>query len=117
MIIPSPTRAMIVSSVAPPISCAKIRPHGHPRPHQQLDAVFRHGTERRAARFLRVRAIDHFRVNARPHRVEHVAPGQVDRRGPIEVEIDIGPMGCNRARESRAAHCRPPGNALPAAAS
>ena len=93
---------MIVSSVAPPISCAKIRSHRDARPHQQLDAVLGDGAQRRAARFFGIGAIDHFRVNARPHGVEHIAPGQVDGGRPIEIEIDIGPV----RRDQRVDHAR-----------
>ena len=80
----------------------QVRPHRHAGPHQQLDAVLGHGAQRRAARFLRVGAVDHLRIDARPHRVEHVAAGQVDRRRPVEVEVDVGPMrGDDRVDHAR----------------
>ena len=46
---PSPTRAMIVSSVAPPINCSQVGPHGDAGLDLQLDAVLGHGVERFAA--------------------------------------------------------------------
>ena len=50
---PSPTRAMIVSSVAPPISWSQVGPHGDAGLHLQLDAVLGDGVERRPLAVLR----------------------------------------------------------------
>ena len=87
--IPSPTRAMTVSSVAPPISCLMLVRTVTRARILQLDAVAGNGAERRLFRFLRIGAVDHFRIDARLHGVEHVAAGQVDGRCAIEVEIDV----------------------------
>ena len=92
VMIPSPTRAMIVSSVAPPISCARfVRTVTRARTFSSTPFLAT-ALKRAAARFLGVGAVDHFGIDAGAHGVEHVAAGQVDRRGPVEVEIDVGPM-------------------------
>jgi hypothetical protein len=70
---PSPTRAMIVSSV-----------------------------ERRAARAARVGAIDHLGVDARLHGLEHVTPGQVDGGRRVPVEVDAGAVGGNQGLHNAA---------------
>ena len=79
---------MIVSSVAPPIKLVEVRPHRDAGLDLELDAVLGHGVERLAAR-ARVGAVDHLRIDARLHGLEHVAAGQVDGRGPLEVESRI----------------------------
>ena len=89
VMIPSPTRAMTVSSVAPPISCLMLVRTRDAGPNLQLDAVG-DGAEGRLFRFLRIGAIDHFRIDARLHGVEHVAAGKVDRGCTVEVEVDVG---------------------------
>ena len=38
-------------------------------------------------------AVDHFRIHAGLHGVEHVAAGQVDGGRAVEVEVDVGPLG------------------------
>ena len=47
---PSPTRAMIVSSVAPPIELIQVGPHRDSGFDLELNAVFCHGVERFARR-------------------------------------------------------------------
>ena len=54
--------------------------------------------ERRLADFVRVGAVDHFGIDAGLHGFEHVAAGQVDGGGAVEVQVDVGPMrGDDRA--------------------
>ena len=90
---PSPTRAMIVSSVAPPINWLQVRADGDAGLDLQLDAVLGHGVERFAAAAAG-RAVDHLGIDARLHGFQHVAAGQVDGRGQLEVEIDrLGLLG------------------------
>ena len=90
---PSPTRAMIVSSVAPPINCRRFArtvtraltfnwmpflatPSSDSLPHAAAGAV------------------DHLGIDAGLHGLEHVAAGQVDGRGQLEVEVDdLGLVG------------------------
>ena len=47
----------------------------------------------RAPRPLGIGTIDHLGIDAGAHGVDHVAAGQVDGRGPVEVQVDVGPMG------------------------
>ena len=110
VMMPSPTRAMIVSSVAPPINCLQVGAHGHAGADLQLDAVFGDRAQRRLLRLLRVGAVDHFGVDARPHRFQHVATGQVDGRRAVEVEIDVGPVRRDDRLNHVPARCRRPGN-------
>ena len=93
VMMPSPTRAMIVSSVAPPISCSMfVRTVTRARTFNSTPFLAMAPSVVRP-RPLRVGAIDHLRINAGLHGVEHVAAGQIDGRGAIEIEIDVGPMG------------------------
>ena len=50
--------------------------HGHARDGDELDAVLGHGGD--AGR------LDHLGDHRHLHRLQHVAPGQVDGRGPLE---------------------------------
>jgi hypothetical protein len=53
----------------------------------QLDAVLGHGVERGSLAILG-RAVDHARIHAGLHRFQNVPPGQVDRGGPLEAQVD-----------------------------
>ena len=93
VMMPSPTRAMIVSSVAPPISCWRLVRTVTRARILQFDAVPGDGREGRfAAGAVSGQSIT-FGIDARLHRVEHVAAGQVDGAGPVEVEVEVGPLG------------------------
>ena len=75
----------------------QIRPHRHPGLDLQLDAVLGHGVERFAAGAAG-RAVDHLGIDAGLHRFEHVAAGQVDGRGQLEIEIlELGLVGGDRS--------------------
>ncbi len=88
---PSPTRAMIVSSRRAADELFQVRPHGHPGACEDLDAVL--GDRGYVLLVLpRVGAVDDLRIDARLDGVEHVASGQVDRRGRGEVERDARPV-------------------------
>ena len=65
----------------------EVRPHRDAGLHFELNAVLGDGVERRPLAVLR-RAIDHARINARLHGFQNISPGQVDRRGPLEVQVD-----------------------------
>ena len=81
--IPSPTRAIIVSSVAPPINWLRLARTVTRALDLQLDAA--DAVERLAAH-VASRAVDHLGIDARLHGLQHVAAGQVDRRGQFERE-------------------------------
>ena len=109
---PSPTRAMIVSSVAPPMSCCRFARTVTRALHLELDAVLGHGVER-LPRPAAGRAIDHFGIDAGLHGFEHIAAGQVDGGGfTVRKSNNFGLVGGDQARESPAGHCRRPGNGL-----
>ena len=59
--------------------------HRHPAQGLDLDAVF--GDRRDQW------GVDHFGIDAQLDRFEHIATGQVDRRSPLEAQIDIGLVG------------------------
>ena len=78
-----------------------VRADGDAGPDLQLDAVFGNGRQRRLAADL-VRAVDDLRIDARLDGVEDVAAGQIDGAGPVEVEIDVGPLrGDQRPGDAR----------------
>ena len=83
---PSPTRAMIVSSVATADQLQQIGPHGHPSLNLELNAVLGDRVERFFGRAAGG-AVDHLGVNAGLHGFEYIATRQVDRRGQLEVEL------------------------------
>ncbi len=64
-----------------------------------LNPVQRNAVHGRAPLF-RVRAVNHLRLHARLHRVEHVASGQVNRARAIEVQLDVRLVG----RDQRGHH-------------
>ena len=84
---------MIVSSVAPPISCSRlVRTVTRARIFSStpfLAIALSVGVLLRS----RIGAVDHLGVDAGADGVEHVAAGQVDGGGPVEVQIDVGAMG------------------------
>ena len=88
MMIPSPTRAITVSSVAPPISCNRFVRTVTRAFDSHFDSVLSNRTQCRLAAATHVGTIDHFRMNARPHRVVNVASRQIDGRGTIKVQIN-----------------------------
>ena len=93
VMIPSPTRAMIVSSVAPPINCSRlVRTVTRARTFSSTPFLAM-ALSVVAAGAFGVGAIDHLRIDAGLHGVEHVAAGQIDRRGLVEIQVDVGPMG------------------------
>ena len=59
--------------------------YGDARLGDQLDAVLRHGRDGRG--------VDDLGVNRHLHGLEHVAAGQVDGRGHLEVQGDVGLVG------------------------
>ena len=59
--------------------------HGHARDHEHLDAVPGHAADLRRG--------DDLRVHAHLHRLEHVAAGEVDGGGAVEVQGDAGLVG------------------------
>ena len=95
VMMPSPTRAMIVSSVAPPINCSMfVRTVTRARTFNSTPFLAIALSVVRLQSF-RVGAVDHLRIDAGLHGVEHVAAGQVDGRGPVEIQVDVGAMGGN----------------------
>ena len=56
----------------------------------QFHAVFGDGAERGLSAALGVGAVDHLGVDAGPHRVDHIAPGQIDGGRAVKVQIDAG---------------------------
>ena len=89
---PWPTRAMIVSSVAPPMSCVRFV-RTVTRALTSSSMPFLATALSVALPDARIGAVDDFGHDARPHGVEHVAAGQVDRGGPVEIERNAGPVG------------------------
>jgi hypothetical protein len=89
---PSPTRAMIVSSVAPPTRRLDVRPHRDARLHAKLNAVLADRVDRLPPQG-RVRHVDDLRVHARLHGVEDVAAGEVDRGRGLPRQVDVGLVG------------------------
>ena len=57
-----------------------------------LDAVFGDAVERSRPLLARG-AIDHLGIDAGLHGLQHVAAGQVDGRGQLEVEFELGLAG------------------------
>ena len=49
--------------------------------------------ERGLAARVGVGAVDHLGIDAGLDGVEHVAAGQVDGGGAVEIQVDVGPMG------------------------
>ena len=89
---PSPTRAMIVSSVAPPTSRSSLVRTVTRAAALQADAVLAHAFEHRLA-LGRVGAVDDLRIDAGPHGIEDVAAGQVDGGGGPPRQIHAGLVG------------------------
>jgi len=73
----------------------EVRADGNARPGTELNAVAADGAQRSFGIGLRIGAVDDLGIDARPDGIEHVAAGQVDRGGAVEVQIDVGPMGGN----------------------
>ena len=72
----------------------QVRPHRDAGFDFELNAVLGHGVERFCLPEPRARAVDHFGIDARLHGFEHVAAGQVDGRGQLEIEVDrLGLVG------------------------
>ena len=70
----------------------QIGAHGHPGSRPQLNSVFGHPVECRAGPPLGVGAVNHLGVHAGLHGGVDIAAGQVDRRGGVPVEINLGPL-------------------------
>ncbi|GIW71486.1 MAG: hypothetical protein KatS3mg102_1028 [Planctomycetota bacterium] len=71
-----------------------VRAHGHARHGAQLDAVL--ATARRGAR-VPGRHVDDLGLHRTSDRVQHVAPGQVDRARALVAELDVR-LGCGDQR-------------------
>ncbi len=90
---PSPTRAMIVSSVAPPMSWWRFA-RTVTRAFTLSWMPFLATASSVSCGAAAGRAVDHLGIDAGLHGLEHVAAGQVDGRGPLEVEVDdLGLVG------------------------
>ncbi len=70
-----------------------VRANRHPSANLQLHAVFGDGAQGGPLRPLGVGAVDHLRIDARLHGVEHVAAGQIDGRRAVEIQVDVGAVG------------------------
>ena len=69
-----------------------VRPDRHAGLGPELNAVLGHGVDGLLALF-RIGAVDHLRIDAGLNRVEDIASGQVDGRGRLERQIDVGAVG------------------------
>ena len=84
---PSPTRAMIVSSVAPPINCFRFaRTVTRALTFSWMPFLATPSSDSPAQ--AAGRAVDHLGIDAGLHGLQHVAAGQVDGRGQLEVQLD-----------------------------
>ena len=100
---PSPTRAMIVSSVAPPINCLKLaRTVTRALTFNWMPFLATASSD--SLPHAAARAIDHLGIDAGLHGFEHVAAGQVDGRGQLEVEIDRLGLGGGDERADHQRH-------------
>ena len=90
---PSPTRAMIVSSVAPPINCFRLaRTVTRALTFNWMPFLATASSDSLAG--AAAGAVDHLGIDAGLHGLQHVAAGQVDGRGQLEIEIDrLGLLG------------------------
>ena len=89
---PSPTRAMIVSSVAPPTRRSRlVRTVTLALTLSWMPFLATPSIVCRPER--RVGAGDHLGVDAGLHGLEHVAARQVDRRGSLVRQRDVGAVG------------------------
>ncbi len=70
----------------------QIGAHGDPGSHLEFNAILGDRAQGVLATGGRIGAIDHFRIDAGLHGVEHVAAGKIDCRGAIEVQVDVGPV-------------------------
>ena len=76
---------------------SQVGPHRHPGLDLQLDAVLRHAVERLPAAAA-AGAVDHLGIDAGLHGLQHVAAGQVDGRGQLEVRSSLALLAATSAR-------------------
>ncbi len=65
--------------------------------HFQLDSILGDGGQGIASAVAGVRAIDHFRMDTGPNRLQNIATGQINGRRLVEVEVDPRAMGSDQA--------------------
>ena len=84
---------MIVSSVAPPMSRSRlVRTVTRARTFNSTPFLAMALSVLRCE-LVGVGAVDHLGIDAGLHGFQHVAPGQVDGRRLVEVEIQVGAVG------------------------
>ena len=62
------------------------------RSNAKLDTVFGDSAQSCLVRLFGVGAVDHFGINARLNRIQHVTSRKVDCRSSVEVEVDVRPV-------------------------
>ena len=105
---------MIVSSVAPPISCSRLVRTVTRALTFSSTPFLAMALSVARLRALGVGAIDHLGVDAGLHGVQHVAAGQVDGRRLVEIEVDVGAVGGDDRAVITWARRRRPGSGPPA---
>ena len=99
---PSPTRAMMVSSVAPPTRLVDVRADGDAGLGLELDAVLGDGVDG-GLPGGGVGAVDDLGIDGGLDGVEDVAAGQVDGGGRLARQLDVGAVGGDQ-RDDHVAH-------------
>ena len=111
---PSPTRAMIVSSVAPPTKRSRLVRTVTRALALTLDAVLGHAVDGGLAG-RGIRAVDDLGIDAGLHGLEHglagALGGEVDGAGAVEVEVNAGLVRGDERLHDHVRRCRRRGSA------